>query len=175
MQHDESKNRWKELAFAKEGQMPYYFEQWERLQDDTGPIVALQTNENGRGIIVIVGDHFSYCFDRKVEWSTGTAASLVELVDEAVSNNDLDQARAWLSMRGGHGTISSGWTIDCSIEPWVEGRTLWEGSELRIEAKEGAPATDCRLLRFTQAWNVTECNLSSKELAKLLSCDLKVV
>jgi hypothetical protein len=137
---------WKEWAFATDERgQHYYLEQWERLPGgDATPMVAWrrrkqQQQQQGDGILLIVGDHFSYILGRdhhhhhqqqqqQQQLLCPEHSSLVAMVDAAVDRNDLATARAYLSrIQAGHGRIANGkWIIDCAIEPWREGTSLWE-------------------------------------------------
>jgi len=54
------------------------------------------------------------------------ANNLVELVDSSIDNGDRETAVSYLSLDGGHGTVSSGWMIDCSIRPWNHGTSVFD-------------------------------------------------
>jgi hypothetical protein len=169
-----TRNLWKEWAFATDdAAQQYYCERWERLPGAAadGPVVALRKSaaaaassgsEVGDGVIVVVGNHFNYCLSRQgvpCQPPDGTG-SLVGLVDAAVENGDLEAARAWLSMQGGHGTISTGWTIDAAIEFWKEGTALWSKSDVIVQ---GTSIDDCHVLWKGELWDVFECNLATPE------------
>jgi hypothetical protein len=47
-------------------------------------------------------------------------------VDSALENNDRETVISYLSLDGGHGTISSGWQIDCAIQSWNHGRGVFD-------------------------------------------------
>ena len=165
---------WKEWAYAMDyhGQH-YYCEHWERLRNGgVGPVVALCKAEGRHGILVIVGDHFNYCLDREnVVAGKDQSDSLVSLVDQALERNDLETARRWLSVQGGHGRIAKGWKIDKAIEFWKEGSPLWSKSEIVVE---GDSIQDCRVKWNGETWNVFECSLLSVEgLQNLLWLDLE--
>jgi len=165
-------NVWKEWSYATNPQtgQAYYGERWERLEHGGSSssskeslVMALRkraTHTPPDGIIVMVDDHFNYCIDRVVGldnygnnngddyyYNNGHAASLVDLVDAAVANQDRATAQQWLSMQGGHGRIRRGsrsstthiinnntavggnsefcWMIDCAVEFWKQGTPLW--------------------------------------------------
>jgi len=86
--------------------------------------------DDSDGIIVAIGNHFNYILGRQLfgyERTYPNANSLVELVDTAIEHNDGDTAIQYLSrLDGGHGTISSNWEIDCSIQPWNHGSNVFE-------------------------------------------------
>ena len=44
----------------------------------------------------------------------------------AFQNYDRETVISYLSLDGGHGTISSGWQIDCSIQSWNHGRGIFD-------------------------------------------------
>jgi hypothetical protein len=167
-------NVWKEWAYATDpnGQH-YYCERWERLEgDNDSPVLALRKLSGRDGILVVVGDHFNYCIDRSVTDHDITyrlengCASLGDLVDTAIRQGDLETARRWLSVKGGHGRISSGWIVDCAIEFWKEGQPLWGKDEVQVE---GNSMDDFRLYWNNEPWEVFQCNLTSvNSLRKLL-------
>jgi hypothetical protein len=61
---------------------------------------------------------------REIEYPDAT--SVAELVDSAIQSGDRATAISYLSLDGGHGTISSGWTIDCSIQSWNHGTRVFD-------------------------------------------------
>lgn len=165
--------RWKEWAYAtSDNAQHYYMERWERLEGGAAsPLVALRKTTGRDGVLVIVGDHFNYCLDRQIKGKGSNeqknVVSLVELVDQAIAKDDLDTARSWLSMQGGHGRISTGWTIDCAIEFWREGSVLWTRDEVSVV---GERITDCSVQWKSEEWRVFECNLASvQDLEQLLT------
>jgi hypothetical protein len=117
------------------------------------------------GVFVLVGDHFSYIISRNFsgqETEYPDAGSLVNLVDAAVAANDLITARSYLSIRAGHGTVSSGWKLDCAIPPWNEGETitsLMDGPMI----VEGVDIESCSILWNGETWDVYDCSFESIE------------
>lgn len=162
---------WKEWAFAKDFNGQYYYcEHWQRLDQGgsvDGPVVAFRKKTELDGILVVVGDHFNYCINRNIPeyHSPGKPASLIEAVDTAVLDDDLNAARRLLSVQGGHGRISQGWTLDASIEPWKEGRSLWEGDDFHIS---GTSLQDA-VLHWNGEWVVVESSESLDDLKLLFS------
>jgi hypothetical protein len=159
------RNLWKEWAYATDDDgQHYYCERWERLSDATadGPVVALRRAQGRDGVIVIVGDHFNYCLARQGtgEKAPGGAGSLIGLVDAVAEQGDMETARAWLSIQGGHGTISSGWVLDAAIEFWKEGTPLWNKSDVHVE---GSSIEECHVLWKGERWDVFECSLTRPE------------
>ncbi|KAL9187852.1 hypothetical protein ACHAXT_006230 [Thalassiosira profunda] len=127
-------NVWKEWSYSGDeyGQC-YYYERWQRISgDENGEGLTLaMRKKSGQddGILVVVGDHFNYILGR--QWSGKEtkypeANSAVELIDSAIENGDRETAISYLSLDGGHGTVSSGWKIDCSIHPWNHGLSVFE-------------------------------------------------
>jgi hypothetical protein len=165
-------NMWKEWAFAKDDMGQYYYcEQWERLRGgEPNPVLAFQCVGSQRGgVLVIVGNYFNYCRDRRERRNTDypDESSLVGLVDAAIDKNDPETARAWLCMEGSHGTISSGWKIDCAIEFWKEGTCLWEDEQPSIQ---GMNLDDSKLIWKGETWELVEssCISSIDELRGLI-------
>jgi hypothetical protein len=160
-----TRNLWKEWAYAIDdtGQH-YYCERWERLANASadGPVVALRKAQGRDGVIVIVGDHFNYCLGRQdaVDKTPDSAGSLIGLVDAAVEQGDLETARSWLSIQGGHGSISTGWVVDAAIEFWTEGAPIWSKSDICVE---WSSIEECHVVWKGERWDVFECSLTSPE------------
>lgn len=115
-------NQWKEWAYAtNQYQQHYYCEHWKRHididhqssshenNDDHGIFLILRKCSDPDGIIIILNDHIMYCIDRDpidpvpLKLSS-TLTSLVAVVDEFIlQRNDIDTARKYLSIQGGHG------------------------------------------------------------------------
>lgn len=163
---------WKEWAFAKDDRgQHYYCEQWERLphpQGEAAPTLALRKPRNAKrdGVILIIGDHFNYVFARDLSSLSedklkkySDYGSTVGLVDAALDQDDLDTARAYLSIQGGHGTISSGWVVDCANEPWMEGKPFWNAQD-DISIK-GEQLNDCQVVWKNEEWDVFDTTLTS--------------
>lgn len=181
---------WIEWSFAADtnGQS-YYHERWERLPGDElgeGLRLAMRKKRNSSdkrdGIIVVVGDHFNYMIGRDSSDVTRrypNASNLVELVDASIVNEDRSTAISLLSLKGGHGTISSGWTVDCSIQPWMSGKSLLECIEDDEESTKFEVFGDGLDFRMwdvvlgSSVWEIYECSLSSVlELKSLLQVNL---
>ena len=193
---------WKEYAYAKDdyGQH-YYFERWERLSNGgsggvssstaaaPSPRLAIRLSATKKrkvsevnpsyqqddGIFVLVGDHFNYIRSRKFtgnEMEYKDASSLVNLVDAAVGANDLDTARSYLSIDAGHGTISSGWKLDCAIPPWNEGKTITSSSmNGPMTVEEGSDSLECcKIVWKGEIWDIYDCSFATvEELKSFLS------
>lgn len=170
---------WIEWSYATDynGQS-YYQERWKRLPGDeqgNGFRLAMRkkiTNDSQTdGIIVAVGDHFNYMIGRDL--SSGdtkrysNTKSLVELVDAAIANGDRNTAISYLSLKGGHGTISSGWVVDCSIQSWAHGKRLIDcvqDNQVSMEIKVTCNGSDFRTWNVAlgnSSWQIYECSLSS--------------
>ena len=173
--NDLQNNSWKEWAYATDphGQH-YYCELWERLRDEQQdhnnnnndrPVIALRRKANNErdGVLIIVGDHFNFCFGRK-QAPNQTCSSLTEAVDAAVEKGDLDTARRWLSIEGGHGRISTGWKIDAAVNYWVEGTALWKKEQIDV-VPDGDNLT---VVWDGRPWEVFESNLDSADGLKAL-------
>jgi hypothetical protein len=126
------------------------------------------------GIILAVGDHFNYIIARDLSSQSTTIqkpsgyASLLALVDDALDQGNLITARAYLSTQGGHGRISStGWTIDCAIEPWREGESLWGalGDELSVH---GDQVQNCDICWNGEMWQVFDTTFQTVQEIKTL-------
>jgi hypothetical protein len=177
-------NQWKEWAFAtNDVGHPYYGEVWERLSSSTSSsdtvedsctqqaVIALRKTTSLKGdveedgVLVIVGDHFSYCVGRPLanpvpgNENYADCTSLVDLVDRAVEQGDFGTARAWLGrIGGGHGRISSGWIVDLATEFWREGTPFWAPDQISVA---GGSLDACTVRHGPDEWDVFECNLSS--------------
>lgn len=158
---------WKEWAFAKDDQdQHYYCERWESLPSSSPqPSVTLRKMNGRDGVLIIVGDHFSYILNRRVQTHT-SYVSLVDLVDDAVDRGDNETARLWLGIEAGHGRVSKGWILDNCIEPWREGTRLWNAQSVSVC---GEDINDCHVLWNDEEWELFDCNLeSTHELACIL-------
>ena len=186
---------WIEWSYATdENGQSYYKERWERLRGDkkkTGLRLALRRKNHidndgrshGDGILVAVDDHFNYMIGRDLSRGMNkypSANNLVELVDAAIACGDRDTAISYLSLEAGHGTISSGWVVDCSIQPWKHGMTLAncieynKQSEIKVTAT-GSGTHNWNVFFCGSTWHVYECSLSSaSELELLLSNSAKI-
>jgi len=161
-------NAWKEWAYATdEHGQHYYCERWERLEEGAPyPVLALRKSNAARdGVLIVVGDHFNYCLDRQVDLELvlqgghyENCASLVDLVDTAIDQNDLTTARAWLGLQGGHGLISQGWMLDHCIEFWREGHPLWQEGEVEVQ---GDSIENAKVIWDREEWDVFESSLTS--------------
>lgn len=181
-------NVWKEWGYATDDAGQHsYCERWERWEDEkyagsSGkvPVVALIRRVAGEiihrdGLVIIVGDHFNYCFAGSellvvdVESSSKYDANptLVSRVDAALGHDDLITARSLLHrITGGHGRISSGWKIDHAIEFWREGTALLEKGDVRVDGEDLA---NCKITWGKEKWEVFESNLETvQELTDLL-------
>eukprot|EP00522_Entomoneis_paludosa_P007033 CAMPEP_0172445870 /NCGR_PEP_ID=MMETSP1065-20121228/5648_1 /TAXON_ID=265537 /ORGANISM="Amphiprora paludosa, Strain CCMP125" /LENGTH=575 /DNA_ID=CAMNT_0013196883 /DNA_START=384 /DNA_END=2111 /DNA_ORIENTATION=- len=173
----EMPQQWKEWAFATDecGQQ-YYCERWERLSSlnaSSSPLhqrAVLALHSPG-GIIVVAHNHFNFCLGQSVgdHLPSTDKTSLTEIVDDFVAQGEFDKARQWLGrIRGGHGTVSSGWEIDAAIEFWMEGQPFWsrETVELkcsRHQKEEKSWWESCTVTWNEQQWQLFECNLESFE------------
>jgi hypothetical protein len=186
---EDSASVWKEWAYAtNQYNQHYYCEFWERwnptafVTPKTSPKISFRKDSDSDGILIIVEDHIVYCLDRSIsnpsnhelERTSSPCSSLAAVVDEAIlQNSDLDTARAWLSMKGGHGRWVSSpaycehgrrgdWILDHCIEFWMQGRPLFGrnsgGSTLEVV---GTSTENCTLLWNHESWSVFESNLLS--------------
>ena len=183
-------NVWKEWSYAKdENGQCYYHELWERLLGDergNGLRLALRKRRNNDdtvdGIIVAIGDHFNYMIGRNLQDELHTypnANNSVELVDFAIVNGDRDTAISYLLLDGGHGTISSGWIVDCAIQPWKHGTSLIsciKNDRNLVEIKVRDNGLDYRtwdVILGDSIWDVYETSIhSATELKSLLLTSL---
>jgi len=170
-------NIWKEWSYAidKHAQS-YYFETWQRLKGDEngkGLCLAMTKKKGGHddgdgndGILVVVGDHFNYILGRHwtgVELAYPDANNLVELVDSSIGNGDRETAISYLSLDGGHGTISSGWKIDCSTQSWNHGRNVFDrirGGKVHVLGS-GTDFFSWEVIIGGTSWDVHESSISS--------------
>lgn len=82
---------------------------------------------------------------------------------------------SYLSLDGGHGTISSGWKIDCSIQSWNHGLRIFDliggDSGIRVIVGSGGDSDflswDVTIGR--SSWEIYESSLDANELEKLLN------
>ena len=177
---------WKEWSYAtdEKGQC-YYWEKWERISgDELGQGLRLAMRKRKKqgssdAILVAVGDHFNYIVGRQsLELHTRYrhASNTVELVDLALQNGDRDTAISHLSLAGGHGTISSGWKIDCALQPWHHGKSVFDClicnscyDEVRVTGSDDdASCMAWEVVIGNDSWDIFECSLSRDELQQLL-------
>ena len=179
---NDDNSSWKEFSYATDDNgQHYYFEQWDRLTKGIPePRLALRVSPSGKsrentkgssqrdinvqgdGVFVLAGDHFNYVMSRKFSGNESfySEASLVDLVDAAVNNGDLETARSYLSIEGGHGRVSNGWKLDCSIPHWNEGETIMKigGSHLKVVGKD---LLSCRIVWKGQNWDLYDCSFDN--------------
>lgn len=113
-------------------------------------------------------DHFSWAFGR--QWSGREknypdATNISDLVDSAIQNGDRETAMSYLSLDGGHGTRSSGWKIDCSIQSWNHGLRVfdWIGgvdAQVRVVGG-GADFISWKVYIGTTRWEIYESSAAS--------------
>jgi hypothetical protein len=169
-------NTWKEWAYAKDDfQQHYYWERWERLKRDgkgNGLVLAMRKEktegDDRDGIIVVVGDHFSYILGRKLTGNEKeyNQSSTVDLVDEAIAKGDRTTAEAYLSIDAGHGFISKGWEIDCALQHWKEGTKLFDENEVCVSLNN--PENTCQIQGIENSnWEILESNVDYSALDKV--------
>ncbi|KAL7543763.1 hypothetical protein ACHAXR_013061 [Thalassiosira sp. AJA248-18] len=171
-------NVWKEWSYSTDGNgQSYYYERWQRIHGDEngeGLSLAMRRKESTQdGILVVVGDHFNYILERQLsglEKAYAKANNLVDLVDSAIDNGDRETAISYLSLDGGHGKISSGWKIDCSIQSWNHGMNVFErigSGNIRVVGNNADPFWDVTI--GDTSWEVYESSIrSATELEQLL-------
>ena len=183
---------WKEWSYATdENGQCYYWEKWERIAgDEAGRGLRLAMRKKKRGsnssseegsndaILAAVGDHFNYIVGRQfldLRTRYRDAGNTVELVDLALKHGDRDTAISHLSLAGGHGTISSGWKIDCALQPWQHGKNVFNcltesscNEEVKIIGGGNAGCISWEVVIGNDSWDVYECSLSRDELQQLL-------
>jgi hypothetical protein len=179
---------WKEWAYATDDKhQHYYCERWEHLssQDDDDDDDEKETAGNARrvafrkltgryGIIIVIGDYFNYILDRSnnvdsERYQSYATGSLAGTVDAALHDNDLDAARAWLSIQGGHGRINNKgeWNIERAIEFWKEGEMLFWPANNKLQVT-GDAIENCQLVWNQEPWEVFETNLNTVEEIRAL-------
>jgi hypothetical protein len=157
---------WKEWAYATDDHgQHYYMERWERLDGGSsadGIVLALRRRQqDGDGIVVVVGDHFNYLFDRTLTGKEDTygKGSLVDLVDFSIAYGDRETAEAFLGIDAGHGRVSGGWMIDAAIQPWKEGTAfITSHDHIRVI---GTSIECCHVQWNDVSFEVYECSLDS--------------
>jgi hypothetical protein len=97
-----------------------------------------------------------------------------DLVDSAIENGDRETAISLLSLDGGHGTKSSGWKIDCSIQPWNHGVRVFDrigGDKVRVRVVgAGTDFFTWSVLIGDTRWEIYESSIASAtELEMLLT------
>lgn len=97
-------------------------------------------------------------------------------MDAAVRAGDRDTAVSYLTLDGGHGTISSGWRLDCAVRPWQRGvdvraRLGGRGARARVLGDgDGADFFAWEVEIGATSWEVYECSVgSAAALERLLN------
>ena len=73
---------------------------------------------------------------------------------------DRTALEAWLGLRAGHGTISSGWIIDAALHPWERGVPLISQGDVSI-------ADDGAVCWRGEQWEALEMDFTVSEARKL--------
>jgi hypothetical protein len=186
---------WKEWAYATDDKRQHYYcERWEHLssqdnnnaegqKDTTAEVrrIAFRKLTGRDGIIIVIGEYFNYILDRSnvdsERYQAYATGSLVGTVDAALQANDLDAARAWLSIQGGHGRINNNgeWKIERSIEFWKEGELLFGPNHKDEVQITGTAIENCQLVWNQESWEVFETNLSTVEEIRALFSPTTIV
>ncbi|MGH7974041.1 MAG: hypothetical protein ACREBR_00845 [bacterium] len=86
------------------------------------------------------------------------ATNVVELVDALLTRGERALAENYLDISGGHGRVRPGWIVDCAIQSWREGISLFDESEgFRIE---GSNLENCRLFWNNEEWVLFDCSFT---------------
>ena len=96
----------------------------------------------------------------------------MDLVDSSIDNGDRETAISYLSLDGGHGTISSGWKIDCSIQSWNHGMSVLDriGSGKVQVVGNGTDFFSWEVSIGNTSWCIYESSIrSATELEQLLT------
>jgi len=137
--------------------------------DNDNNTCAPPAHQQKDGVFVLVGDHFNYMMSRKftssASTSTNVATSLVDLVDMAVAAGDLETARSYLSIEAAHGTVSSGWKLDCAIPPWNEGTELSSIMNGPMVV-HGSDIASCIIEWGGEIWDIYDCSFENIEKLK---------
>mmetsp|Transcript_28857 Transcript_28857/g.59231 ORF Transcript_28857/g.59231 Transcript_28857/m.59231 type:complete len:441 (+) Transcript_28857:94-1416(+) len=185
-------NEWKEWSYScDENGQCYYWENWDRVEGDEkgeGLRLALRkrvpekeaTNNSLDGILVVVGDHFNYILSRQLtgrETSYPQVNNLVEMVDNAIENGDRHTAVSYLTLDGGHGTISSGWKIDTALQPWRHNMNVFDcvgsvdsksnGLKVKIAA-DGPSFFEWEVLIGQTVWDIYESSFKDANVLEAL-------
>lgn len=99
-----------------------YEEIW-RLEPQSQGLRAAFACEDGKGLLIMAGDHFLMIADRAQALPPGEP--LPALVRAALAAGDRDAACALLDMPICYGRIGAGWQVVHAAQPWREGRPLW--------------------------------------------------
>lgn len=180
IQMNQDHSQWKESSYATDelGQY-YYFERWQRHVDSSSHQEARMAlrkaaSEERDGIFVLVGDHFNYILSRTLHGSEKyyNQGSLVGLVDAAIAADDMETAKAYLSIEAGHGRVSQGWKLDCAIPLWNEGNALpFDRAALDIISDGSSPKNAGARIRWGGSeWDVMDSSFSTvSDLVQFLS------
>lgn len=162
----DDKSQFKECAYATdENGQYYYFERWQRRPHDNAGVRLALRKAPGQGrdaIFVMVGDHFNYAMARELNGKEKDydQTSLVTVVDAAVAAGDLAAAKNYLNIEAGHGTVSSGWTLDCAIPPWNEGKKRFFDRTSALHVV-GESIEACQVIWKGEKWDVMDCSFGT--------------
>lgn len=99
-----------------------------------------------------------------------TANNLVELVESSIDDGDRETALSYLSLDGGHGTISSGWKIDCAIQSWNHGMRVFDRIGGEVQVVGNGDFFSWTLYFGNTAWDIYESSIQNpSELQQLLT------
>lgn len=110
-----------------------YEEIWRKAPQSEGAAAAFGLASDSaapgrRGLLVAAGDHFMCVLDRLGPPPTGRCLS------DSVADPQFD--RRVLDMPICYGRISTGWRVELSSLPWLEGEPLWGEGQARYEPDE---------------------------------------
>lgn len=149
---DEAHFRIEDDILVETGSHAAYEEIWVR-ETPPGAALAAFRLVDGKGILVVAGDHFLFAEERRP--ALPAAPSLAALVD-AEGGGRLDMLIAY-------GRIGSRWRIELATFPWLEGEILAAGFNpaagvLTLAGPEGE-----------RRWQLVEASCAVDELMKLLA------
>jgi len=170
----------------------YYFETWEDKSISRDIVLVLRKAPSNQqpsteadrredGLLVVVGNHFNYLHGRRQGWKNvvqtlinqlgenTSPGNLVELVDAAIERGlNRNLVEHLLDVDAGHGLVHSDenefrtWTLDCAIQPWKEGSSLFQGATLKLVVPPNSNKIhDCYLMWNQERWNIFESSITS--------------
>ena len=140
-----------------------YVERWATIDPGHGRYLAVRVQRAGRvdQLLVVAGDHFIYARARTTPLPPGD--SITDII--ARTHPTRDQLIAYLDCEISHGRVS-GWTIEHSTLPWLQGKHLAFAAQLTLDP-DGRPVP--RVAAADETWTVPVNTLGPTELRALLA------
>ncbi|CAM9728095.1 unnamed protein product, partial [Phaeothamnion confervicola] len=148
---------------------------WELLPDSSGPYLALRgVGDGSDAFLLVCGDHFGYIADRPTPQPFDPAESATSSLQQlaatarAAASGRRSKIERYLSLQACHGRVAAGrgsapWSIDSSLQPWLEGTPLMRPSDASVAADGGS------VTWRGERWEVLECTFTAAGLQALFA------